>query len=37
MIARKLLRKGYTIYIGYVINSEEGKMELSNIPIVREF
>ena len=37
MVARKLLKKGCTTYLAYVINSEKGKIGLSNSPIVREF
>jgi hypothetical protein len=37
MVARKLLKKGCTAYLAYVINSEKGKIGLSDIPIVREF
>jgi len=37
MDARKLLKKGCTTYLAYVINLEKGKIGLSNIPIVREF
>jgi hypothetical protein len=37
MVARKLLKKGCTTYLAYVINSEKGKIGLFDIPIVREF
>jgi hypothetical protein len=37
MVARKLLKKGCTAYLAYVINSEKGKIGLSDIPILREF
>jgi hypothetical protein len=37
MVARKLLKKGCIAYLAYVINSKKGKIELSDIPIVREF
>ena len=37
MVARKLLKKSCTTYLAYVINSEKGKIRLSDIPIVREF
>jgi len=37
MDARKLLKKGCTTYLAYVINLEKGKIRLPNIPIVREF
>jgi len=37
MVARKLLKKGCTTYLAYVINLEKGKIGLSDIPIVREF
>jgi len=37
MVARKLLKKGCTTCLAYVINSEKGKIGLSDIPIVREF
>jgi len=37
MVMRKLLKKGCTTYLAYVINSKKGKIGLSNISIVREF
>ena len=37
MVARKLLKKGWTTYLAYVINSKKGKIGLSDIPIVMEF
>jgi hypothetical protein len=37
MTARKLLKKGCTTYLAYVINSEKGKIGLSDIPIMRKF
>jgi len=37
MAARKLLKKGCTTYLAYVINSRNGKIEPSDIPIMREF
>jgi hypothetical protein len=37
MVARKLLKKGCTTYLAYVINSKKGKIGLSDISIVREF
>jgi hypothetical protein len=37
MVARKLLKKGCTTYLAYVINSEKGKIGLSDILIMREF
>ena len=37
MVARKLIKKGCTTYLAYVINSKKGKMGLSDIPIMREF
>jgi len=37
MVARKLLKKGCTTYLAYVINSKKGKIGLSDILIVREF
>jgi hypothetical protein len=37
MVARKLLKKGYTAYLAYVINSKKGKIGLFDISIVREF
>jgi hypothetical protein len=37
MVARKLLKKGCTTYLAYVINSKRGKIGLSDIPIMREF
>jgi len=37
MVARKLLKKSYTTYLACVINSQKGKIGLSDIPIVREF
>jgi len=37
MVARKLLKKGCTTYLAYVINSKKGKIGLSDIPFVREF
>jgi hypothetical protein len=37
MDVRKLLKKGCTVYLAYVINSEKGKIVLSDISIVREF
>jgi hypothetical protein len=37
MVARKLLKKGCITYLAYVINSEKGKIGLSDILIVREF
>jgi hypothetical protein len=37
MAMRKLLKKGCTSYLAYVINSKNGKIGLSSIPIVREF
>ena len=37
MAMRKLLKKGCTSYFAYVINSKNGKIGLSSIPIVREF
>lgn len=36
MISRKLLRKGCMAYLVYIINSEKGVMELSNLYMVRE-
>jgi hypothetical protein len=37
MDVRKLLKKGYTTYLAYVINSKRGKIGLFDVPIVREF
>jgi len=37
MVARKLLKKGCTAYLAYVINLKKDKIGLSDIPIVREF
>ena len=37
MVTRKLLKKGCTSYLAYVINSKKGKIGLSDIPIVKEF
>ena len=37
MTARKLLKKGCTTYLAYVINLEKGKIGLSDIPIMRKF
>ena len=37
MAVRKLLKKGCTSYLAYVINSKKGKIGLSDIPIIREF
>jgi len=37
MAMRKLLKKGCTSYLAYVINSKNGKIGLSSIPILREF
>jgi len=37
MVARKLLKKGCTAYLAYVINSKKGKIGLFDISIVREF
>jgi hypothetical protein len=37
MDARKLLKKGCTTYLTYVINSKRGKIGPSDIPIIREF
>jgi hypothetical protein len=34
---RKLLKKGYTTYLAHVINSENGKIRLFDILIMREF
>ena len=37
MTARKLLRKGCTSYLAYVVDLEKKGIELDKIPIVREF
>jgi hypothetical protein len=37
MAVRKLLKKGCISYLAYVINSKQGKIRLSGIPIIREF
>jgi hypothetical protein len=37
MVAGKLLKKGCTAYLAYVINSKKGKIGLSDIPIMMEF
>jgi hypothetical protein len=37
MVTRKLLKKGCTSYLAYVINSNKGKIGLSDIQIVKEF
>ena len=37
MVARKLLKKGCTAYLAYVINTKKGKIGMFDIPIVREF
>jgi hypothetical protein len=34
---RKLLRKGYMANLTYTLEVEKKRMEVSNIPIVREF
>jgi len=34
---RKLLRKGFIAYLTYTLEVEKKRMEVSNIPIVREF
>jgi len=35
--ARKLLRKGCTTYLAYVVDLEKKEIELDKIPVVREF
>jgi hypothetical protein len=37
MTARKLLRKGCTAYLAYVVDLEKKGIELDKIPVVREF
>ncbi|KAL9376740.1 hypothetical protein Peur_030860 [Populus x canadensis] len=37
MTVRKMVKKGYEIYLAYVFDSKEKTGELTNIPIVREF
>ena len=37
MTTRKLLRKGCTTYLAYVVDLEKKEIELGKIPVVREF
>jgi len=37
MTIRKMMRKKYATYLAYVIYSKKDNVELSNLPIIREF
>jgi hypothetical protein len=37
MTTRKLLRKGCTTYLAYVVDLEKKEIKLDKIPVVREF
>ena len=37
MQARRLMRKGYEIFLALILNSKRGQVDLEKIPVVREF
>ena len=37
MAARKMIKKGCEAYLAYVLETKMGDIQVSNVPIVREF
>jgi hypothetical protein len=37
MAARKMIKKGCEAYLAYVLETKKGDIQVSNVPIVREF
>ena len=37
MKARRFLRKGFEVFLALILDSKRGKVNLENIPMIREF